>query len=308
MQKREIKMLTLLGFGKEGDTYRKTYPNGYEITVTEKGEVSFIGELSCGEPLSFCDTYVQGIVVYLDRFFTEGNDYKGKIAVRPAFTLEDGSVAYVDITVGEYAVNIRDPEDPDGTRLGYDDTRENPVIIHLFRKTGLKYLTGFRVCFEKGDKSVGMGVTCVTLEGLVANYRTRRRSMADIMGMAAVVKRRREMIARLASVKEFSVRVGTHRLLFTVAPNAVTLTDSAKGDTPVLLYETEESIRDFKKMILELYLQNWESRYEGEGKEEWEISLAFYEGEEMSWSGKGDYPRSWEDITDLVAKYSPVNP
>jgi hypothetical protein len=114
------------------------------------------------------------------------------------------------------------------------------------------------------------------------------------------------MIARLANVKEFSVRVGARRLLFAVSPSGVTLTDSEKESTPVLLHETEEGVRDFKKMILELCLQNWQSRYEGEGEEEWEISLSFYEGEGMSWSGKGDYPRSWEDITDLLAKYSQI--
>lgn len=306
MQKNEIRMLTLLGFRQENGIYCKSYRDGYRITVKEDGTVTFDGELSCGEALSFCDNYVQGIVVYLNRFFEEGGDYKGEIAVRPSFALADGSVAYVDVTVGEYAVIIRDEEDPKWTRLGYDETHENPVIIHLCRNTDLKYLTCFSVFCDEEDRTVGMGVTCVTLEGLVANYRTRRRSMSDVIGMAAVVKGRREMIARLANVKEFSVRVGARHLLFAVSPSRVTLTDSEKENAPVLLHETEEGVRDFKKMILELYLQNWQSRYDGEGEEEWEISLSFYEGDGMSWSGKGDYPRSWEDITDLLAKYSQI--
>lgn len=306
MRDTEIRILTLLGFQKKNGIYRKSYRNGYEITVKEDGEVTFDGELSCGEALSFCDNYVQGIVVYLNRFFEEGSAYEGEIAVRPSFTLEDGSTFCVDITLGEYAVVIREEGDPNCTRLGYDDAHENPAIIHLARNTDLKYFTCFRVFCDEEDTSVGMGVTCVTLDGLVANYRTRRRSMADVIGMAAVVKGRREMIARLAHVKEFFVRVGTRRLLFAVSPSGVTLKDSEKENTPVTLCESEEDVRAFRKMILELYLQNWQSRYEGEGDEEWEISLSFYEGDGMSWSGKGDYPRSWEDITDLLAKYSEI--
>ena len=306
MKKTEERILTLLGFQNENGVYRKSYRDGYEITVGENGEVSFLGKLSVGATLSFCDVYVQGIVTYLNRYFEEGSAYEGEIAVCPSFTLDDGSIFYVDITVGEYAVVIQDKNDPNCTRLGYSEMNENPAIIHLARNTDLKYFTCFGVFCEEEDTSVGMGVTCVTLDGLVANYRLRRRSMSDVLGMATVVKRRREMIARLAAVKEFSVRVGARSLLFVVSPSSVTLTDSAKGSTPVLLCESEEDIRAFKKTILELYLQNWQSRYEGEGEEEWEISLSFYEGEGMSWSGKGDYPRSWEDITDLLAKYSEI--